>query len=118
MSDLRFVQSAVCRPNKCAAIPFIGQSHPKGFIDTGTTYWGERVYLSVVAVEEMARMIGWSAPAEQRRQGNQMDEMARRIVLLEEERDGLKARLGAIDVLEAGDFRARRKPGPKKEQAA
>lgn len=57
---MRWVQSPAIRPHRCAAIPFISQD-PKGFVDTGTDLmgWDPHVYLSVTAVEQAARLIGW-----------------------------------------------------------
>lgn len=117
-TDLRFAQQAIHRPNRCAIIPFIGQSHPEGFIDTGTDYWGERVYLSVVGVKECAKLIGWVPRQQLQHAVRDLNAERDRSKELEAERDALQARLDAIDVIESEGFRARKKPGrPKKEEA-
>lgn len=59
---MRIVQQAALRPHRCAAVPFIGNSNSKlGFVDTGQDLpgWDPHVYVSVEAVCEMARLIGW-----------------------------------------------------------
>ena len=67
---MRFVTQATIRPHRCAVIPFIGSTHAEGFIDTGAEMgvgnFRERVYVSIVAVKEMARMIGWCSPTERK----------------------------------------------------
>lgn len=60
---MRWVQQAALRPHRCAAVPFIGNATAgEGFIDTGHDLpgWDPHVYVSVTAVKEMARMIGWA----------------------------------------------------------
>lgn len=61
---MRWVPSAVKRPNHCAAIPYIAGHHPEGFFDFGTEIlaFDGHVYVSVVAAKEMAQYMGW-APA-------------------------------------------------------
>lgn len=118
-TDLRFAQAAVHRPHRCAIVPFIGQTHPEGFIDTGTDYWGERVYLSVVGVKECAKLIGWVPKQQLQRAVRDVNTERERVVELEAERDALQARLDAIDVIESEGFRARKKTGrPKQEVVA
>jgi hypothetical protein len=62
---VRWVQTAVTAPHRCAAVPFIGHTSTKGFIDTGSEMSGfdQHVYISVDAVEQMAAIIDWSPPA-------------------------------------------------------
>lgn len=115
-TDLKFAQSAVHRPNRCAIVPFIGQTHPEGYIDTGTDYWGERVYLSVVGVKECAKLIGWVPRQQLQRAFREIDDAKERARELEAERDALQARLDAIDVIESEGFRARKKPGRKAKE--
>lgn len=68
---MRHVQQASMRPHRCSVFPNInGQNARGGFLDTGQDARADdHVYVSLVAVEEMARMIGWqhssvSAPLE------------------------------------------------------
>lgn len=117
-TDLRFAETAIHRPHRCAIVPFIGQTHPEGFIDTGTDYWGERVYLSVVGVKECAKLIGWVPHRQLELAVRDLNTERERVAELEAERDALQARLDAIDVIESDGFRARKKPGrPKREEA-
>lgn len=59
---MRWVPSAVKRPNHCAAIPFIAGHHPEGFFDFGTEIlaFDGHVYVSVVAAKQMAERMGWA----------------------------------------------------------
>lgn len=110
---MRLVEKAAIRPNHCAALPYIGQSHPDGFVDTGTELPGfdNRVYLSVVAVREMARLIGWAAPEELVEARARVAELEARVADLEDEIARTDAVIDAIDVMESRGFTARRKPG-------
>lgn len=59
---MRWVPHAAISPHRCAVIPYVGNSNTnKGFIDTGMDLpgWDPHVYVSVEAVEEMARLCGW-----------------------------------------------------------
>jgi hypothetical protein len=82
---MRWVPVAAQRPHRCAAIPLVGAHHAKGFIDTGYDLhgWDPHVYISVVAVEEMARMIGWVRPGD--------------VAGREAEVDGLKVRVAELE---------------------
>jgi hypothetical protein len=62
---MRWVPSAVKRPNHCAAIPFIAGHHPEGFFDFGTEIcaFDGHVYVSVVAAKQMAEYMGWAPKA-------------------------------------------------------
>ena len=117
---MRFVETAVIRPNRCAVIPFIASNDDEGFIDTGSEMDGfeQHVYVSVKAVKEMARMIGWVGPGDYNRIVSEANKLARTIEDLTVERDELQKRFDAIDVLASADFRARNKAGrPRKETA-
>lgn len=116
-SDLRWVATAVRRPHRCAAIPFIGMNHAGGYIDTGTEYEGERVYISVAAVCEMAKMIGWCSPAGRDEMTRARDALQARVDELERELDSKTRALDAIDALESHDYRVRRKPGRPRTDA-
>lgn len=118
---MRWVQHAALRPHKCAAIPFIGNSNAKrGFIDTGYDLpgWDSHVYLSIEAVQEMARMIGW-VPAHVGEQskvslGRAEADMAQlKNQLAEAER-----KLAAVEVLKSAGYSAQRKPGRPAKAAA
>lgn len=122
---MRLVDRALIKPSRCAVLPYIGTDHDRGFVDTGSEIpgkgdqWDWHVYVSVVAVEEMARLIGGGTPAD-------MADANARIAELEGELDAARDELAraemvldSIDVLEGADFRARRKTGrPKVKQEA
>jgi hypothetical protein len=119
---MRHVDRALTTPSRCAVLPQIGIEHPLGYIDTGSELghgdqWDQHVYVSIVALREMCKLMGWPLPEE-------ADEMRTRLEQLEAvlddtiaERDALKAKFGAIDMLASEGFRARNKPGrpPKKK---
>ena len=113
---MRWVAHAADRPHKCAVLPFIGNSNAKqGFIDTGTILngWDPHVYVSVEAVQEMGRMIGWQ-PVHMGNTSALHDKAAKlqvRVEALEAENAALQAKVDAIDVFESAGFTARRKPG-------
>ena len=119
---MRWVPQAAIRPHKCAVIPFIGNSNAKkGFIDTMTDLpgWDPHVYVSVEAVEEMARMIGWM-PAHV--SAGQKDRLAEKDEVIESLRSDLALRdmqLEAVQVLKnSGRFEQTRPPGRPKKVAA
>ena len=62
---MRWVQTATQEPHRCAAVPFVGHTSVKGFIDTGSEMngWDQHVYISVDAVEQMAAIIDWQPPS-------------------------------------------------------
>lgn len=112
---MRWVSQAVIRPSRCAVIPFIGNSSgTRGFIDTGQDLpgWDNHVYISVEAVEEMARMIGWAPrptvpPAEKEKA---------RIAQLEAEKLQLAQVVDAVEILKNNGFSA--KQGRTRKAAA
>lgn len=109
---MRWVQQAAIRPHRCAVVPFLGNSSTRrGFIDTGQDLpgWDNHVYISVEAVEEMARMVGWTPPgvaAEAQRQTEKanvrVEEHEARIAELEEQ-------LAAVETLRNAGFKSRAK---------
>ena len=109
---MRFVSSAVIRPHRCAVIPFIGGTHPKGFIDTGSELgvgnFREHVYVSVVAVEEMARMIGWCSPGERRGLQTTRDDALDQLERIRAERDELAGFKAGIEALEGAGYKVSR----------
>ena len=117
---MRIVDRALIKPSRCAVLPYIGTDHERGFVDTGSEIpgkgdqWDWHVYVSVVAVEEMARLIGGGGVKDMH---NAHDRIAQLEAELEQARDDLaKAELvlDSIDALESANFRARRKTGRPK----
>lgn len=116
---MRWVERAVTKPSRCAVIPFIGQGHEDGYIDTGSELDGfdNHVYVSVVAVREMARLINWVAPEEIEVRDTHITELEARVAELEAEVASLDGVFEAIDVLESRGYTSRKKAGrPKKEE--
>ena len=118
---MRWVSHAAIRPHRCAVVPFIGNSNAKkGFIDTGSDLpgWDPHVYVSVEAVEEMARMIGWQ-PAHV--QAGVKDRLAEKDAVIESLRTDLAARdvqLEAVQVLKNAGFSQAKPPGRPRKQVA
>ena len=117
---MRFVERADIRPMRCAVCPSIGQSHLEGFIDTGAEMLPaaveQRVYVSVAAVRELNRVLGWPTPTAHEALQAERDELAKRLEDAETDLKETQQFMDAIDVIESRDFRARRKPGRPKKQ--
>lgn len=106
---MRWVQTAVQAPHRCAAVPFIGHTSQRGFIDTGSDMngWDQHVYVSVEAVEQMARIIDWSPPAD-------VHALQQLVAVQERRIDQLEAELAeANQVADAFDVVKRRKARSK-----
>ena len=114
---MRRVPEAVVRPGRCAVFPQIGGAHEKGYFDTGSEMPGfdNHVYVSVVAVEEMARILGWTPPDDRMELEARAAGLAAEVERLTEELAEADKFAHAVDVLESRDFRARRKPGRPKQ---
>lgn len=115
------VDRAIAKPNHCAVYPHLGQAHEKGYWDTGNEIpsLDPHVYVSVVAVEELARRQGWASPDEHRVAEGQRDAALGRVESLERELEEAHRTIQAIDYLGSRDFIARRKTGrPTKERQA
>ena len=118
---MRMVAACPVKPGRCAVLPQLGGTHRDQYVDTGSEMLGggdgshdQRVYVSVVAVRQMAELIGWADPSGMR------DELAATRADLEQARSELgraQAHLDAIDVLESEGYQRRRRPGrPKKAE--
>lgn len=117
---MRIVPKAVARPNQCAVFPHVGSEHPKGYFDTGNTLVSidPYLYVSVVAVEHMARDLGWVEPGDVAVLEGRVAELEADLAGLAARADAAEAKLAAIDVIESEGFRARRKAGrPPKARA-
>jgi hypothetical protein len=109
-------------PQRCAVIPYIGPAtRDARFIDTGNRHtdgFADHVYISEPAVREMARMLGMPDRGEFRQMRRERDQLAAELEQAREELVEFERVQQAIDVLESKDFRARRKPGRPKQEAA
>lgn len=112
---MRRVDSAVIRPHHCAVYPQLGASPAEGLFDAGNDLAGfdNHIYVSVAAVKEMARDLGYVPPADHRVVENQRDAALGRIASLEQELADKQKALDSIDFLGSHDFIARKKRGPK-----
>lgn len=115
---MRWVQAAAQRPHKCAVLPMVGNSNAAGgFIDTGYDLhgWDPHVYVSVLAVQEMARMIGWVAPGTVTGRAAESEELKARVEALEQEVAERDVQLAAVHMLkQAGYMPAKRVGRPPK----
>jgi hypothetical protein len=51
-----YVERATSAPNRCAALPQLGQDHPKGYLDLGElSGFDQRAYVSIEALHMAAR---------------------------------------------------------------
>lgn len=117
---MRWVPHAAQRPHKCAVIPFKGNHNAgKGFIDTGQILsgWDPHVYVSVDAVEQMARMVGWVPGHVAQSQGKQAEELRDEIAQLRAELDQALEQLDAVQVLKNAGFQQARPVGRPKKKA-
>lgn len=98
---MRWVQTAVTAPHRCAAVPFIGHTSSKGFIDTGSEMngWDQHVYISVDAVEQMAQIIDWSPPSAVHALQELAQVQAQRIAQLEQQLAEANEVADAFDVV-------------------
>lgn len=117
---MRFVERAVTRPSRCAVLPYIGQGHEKGYIDTGSELPGfdNHVYVSVVAVEEMARLIGWTSPQQREELDAQVEDLERDLKVAQDQLAEMDAELSAIDVLKNRGYTPAKSAGRPRTKAA
>lgn len=95
---LRWVPRASIRPHRCAVIAHIGSSN-KGFFDTGTDFFQDRVYVSVDAVELMATSLGWEPPTRVKAREQKEGDLRQRVADLEAQLAEADRELNAVEVL-------------------
>lgn len=77
------------------------------------------IYLSVVAIREMAALVGLPSREELESVVGERDRLARELEECRAALDAAERLVEAVDVLESRDFRARKKPGrPRKDVMA
>ena len=117
---MRIVKEAARIPHHCVVYPHLGAKQVEGYVDTGNdlTCIDPHIYLSVVAVREMAKLIGLPDAQEHEAAVARVEQLERD---LDEARSALAEAdrlIEAIDVIESRDFRARKKPGrPRKNDS-
>jgi hypothetical protein len=115
---MRFVDKAPGRPGVCAVFPQFGGQHDRGYLQTGTVLpgWDPEIVISVQAVEEMVRQLGWPTVQDHADAVAELERALARVEHLEADLEEANRTLTAIDVIESKDFRARKKAGrPRKE---
>ena len=119
---MRFVEKAVINPMRCAVLPQIGANHDQGYIDSGSEMIAsgrdQHVYVSVVAVREMARLLGFPSPEEFAEVESDRDAIAAELADAQEDLAKADTYLDAIDVIESRGFATRRKTGRPPKRAA
>lgn len=119
---MRWVQQAMIRPHRCAAVPYIGNSSTnKGFIDTGSELDGfdNHVYISVEWVEAAARFVGFEPEVVAQGLRTQLEAKDTKIAATEERAADLQRQLDAIHTLKLAGATSARRPGrPAKEKVA
>lgn len=116
---MRIVDRPMCRPMRCAVLPYVGQTHQgTRWIDTGSELDGfdNHVYVSELAALEMGCMFGMVTAGDHKAIRLELEAAQARIEELETELADQDAVLEAIDTLESANFQARKKPGRKKTQ--
>lgn len=114
---MRWVPQAAISPHKCAVIPFIGTSNAKaGFFDAEVDLpgWDPHVYISVEAVEMMAKEIGWEPASTRGVAEKRLVERDERIAALEHQLEEAAKYQESVEYT-LGKFGAKvqRKPGRK-----
>lgn len=106
---------------RCAAIPYLGQTSPGRWVDTGSELPGydNHVYLHEQSVYEMARLLGFPERGEYRQACHDRDAAEARVRVLERDLDEARQALDAVHVLKQNGFTPARKPGrPSKAVAS
>jgi ABC-type Zn uptake system ZnuABC Zn-binding protein ZnuA len=106
------------RPHHCAVFPQLGANHKEGYFDTGNDLNAidPHVYVSVVAVKEMAKQLGYVPPEDHSVALAQRDAALSRIETLEQELQEKQQVIAAVHVIKSAGFVAEKKRGPKPKQ--
>lgn len=111
---IRLVDQCRLYPMRCSVYPTLGAAHSLGYLDTGqTTPAGERVYVSLLAVAEMARMIGFQPVGSGRLHEGVIGRLRDRIAELETQVAERDEQLAAVGTLKLGGAAPARKPRAK-----
>lgn len=117
---MRFVEVAARLPQRCAFIPFIGSHHERGyFMGDCELPGGDTPYVSVVAVLEMARMLGMEPAGQSAAYERALVVKDAEIADLQEQLAKAREKLNAVEVLKSAGFTQARRPGrPSKQKTA
>lgn len=118
---MRLVDWPITKPNRCALVPFVGQTTPTRWVDTGSEMQGpdDHIYASEIGVIEAAKVLGiWTPPGEHRAALREVVRLERELAEAVAENRRLTAVLDAVDVMESRGYTARKKPGrpPKNKE--
>jgi len=117
---MRWVSAPVVRPHQCVCIPSISGRHQRGFFDWNTNFpvVDGRVYVSVVAAEQMAKFMGWTPKNQDAGLKRELEAEKQENARLGEVVADLEAQLAAVAVLKNGSFKQQGAPGrpPKTER--
>jgi hypothetical protein len=113
---VRTVDQAAMPPHRCAVFPQLGNSNARGFFDTGSDLDRQRVYVSFVAVCEMARELGWIGPTQRRGLEDEIASLKAEMEQVSADLEEAERQIAAIDFLGSKDFVTRQKKGPKKKE--
>ena len=104
---------------RCAATPFLGQTSPGRWVDTGSELPGfdNHVYLHETSVYEAARLLGFPERGEYKQACQDRDRAQARIAELEAQVAEQARALGAVQVLKNTGFAQTRPPGRPKTKA-
>lgn len=109
---LRWVDQARLYPARCSVLPQVGAAHQLGYIDTGQdTPSGERVYISIAAVNLIADACGFQRPGDVHPREAELKRLRARVSELEAELARKSEALDAVYVLKRDGFGTSRKPG-------
>jgi hypothetical protein len=101
-------------------LPTLGNTHPKGYFDSGMKLRGvdPHGYVSVQAVEDMASHLGFLSPAENEHMCSQLAEAHEQIDSLIADLEEANAELDAINIIRSKGWKPQKKTGrkPKKQE--
>src|SRR6476619_4281556 len=117
---MRLVDRPFARPMRCAATPFLGQTSPGRWVDTGSELPGfdNHVYLHERSVYEAARLLGFPERSEYRQACLERDQAQARVRELEALVVEQQRALDAVQVLKNTGFAQTRPPGRPKTKVA
>lgn len=110
---MRWVPAPVVRPHQCICIPSIAGRHQRGFFDWEQEFNAidGRVYVSVVAAEQMAWFMGWTPKNQDAGVHRELEQEKQKTADLASQIATLQEQLAAVAVLKNGSFKQQGAPG-------